>query len=152
MPPASLARRYATIAYSGQQPWMTNGSIRDNILFGESYRPKRYEKIIETCALKSDIDTMPNGDLTQVGERGLNLSGGQKMRVSLARAFYSSANVVILVCCSTIFKLNSQQTIHRTMRFLRWIMKWLPQYSRSASKRCWQSTSELSFSSPRKLN
>jgi ABC-type multidrug transport system fused ATPase/permease subunit len=91
--------RYATIAYSGQQPWLTNGTIRDNILFGESYRPKRYEKIIETCALKSDIDMMPNGDLTQVGERGLNLSGGQKMRVSIARAVYSSANVVILVCC-----------------------------------------------------
>lgn len=92
-----LPRRYATIAYSGQQPWLTNGTIRDNILFGESYRPKRYEKIIETCSLKSDIDTMADGDLTQVGERGLNLSGGQKMRVSIARAVYSSANVVILV-------------------------------------------------------
>jgi ABC-type multidrug transport system fused ATPase/permease subunit len=89
--------RYATIAYAGQQPWLTNATIRENILFGESYRPKRYEKIIEMCALKQDIDAMPNGDLTQVGERGLNLSGGQKMRVSIARACYSSANVVILV-------------------------------------------------------
>ena len=50
------------------------------------------------CALKTDIDTMPGGDLKQVGERGLNLSGGQKMRVSIARAIYSSANVIILVC------------------------------------------------------
>lgn len=90
--------RYATIAYAGQLPWLTNATIRDNILFGESYRPKRYEKIIEMCALKADIESMPNGDLTRVGERGLNLSGGQKMRVSIARAVYSSANVVILVC------------------------------------------------------
>ena len=49
------------------------------------------------CALKSDIELMPNGDTTQVGERGLNLSGGQKMRISIARAVYSSANVIILV-------------------------------------------------------
>lgn len=97
-----MPHRYATIAYSGQQPWLTTGTIRDNILFGESYRHKRYEKIIETCALKSDLDVMPNGDLTQVGERGMNLSGGQKMRISLARAAYSSANVVILVCCRAL--------------------------------------------------
>lgn len=74
-----------------------NGTIRDNILFGESYRPKRYENIIEMCALKSDVDLMPEGDFTQVGERGMNLSGGQKMRISIARAVYSSANVIILV-------------------------------------------------------
>jgi ABC-type bacteriocin/lantibiotic exporter with double-glycine peptidase domain len=46
---------------------------------------------------------MPNGDLTQIGERGLNLSGGQKMRISIARAVYSSANVIILVCISNFF-------------------------------------------------
>lgn len=89
--------RYSTIAYSGQQPWLLSGTVRDNILFGESYRPKRYEKVIETCSLKSDIDAMPEGDLTQIGERGSNLSGGQKMRISVARAVYSSANVIILV-------------------------------------------------------
>ncbi|CRK93043.1 CLUMA_CG006547, isoform A [Clunio marinus] len=87
---------YATIAYAGQQPWLVNGTIRDNILFGESYRPKRYEEVIESCALKSDIEIMSNGDLTQVGERGMTLSGGQKMRKCIARAFYSSANVIIL--------------------------------------------------------
>lgn len=93
------SNRYATIAYSGQQPWLQNGTIRDNILFGESYHPKRYDKIIETCGLKDDIELLPNGDLTQIGERGQNLSGGQKMRISIARAFYSSANVIILVSC-----------------------------------------------------
>jgi len=92
-----LSNSYATIAYSGQQPWLQNGTIRDNILFGESYHPKRYDKIIETCGLKDDIELLPNGDLTQIGERGQNLSGGQKMRISIARAFYSSANVIILV-------------------------------------------------------
>jgi ABC-type bacteriocin/lantibiotic exporter with double-glycine peptidase domain len=94
------------VAYCSQQPWLQNGTIRDNILFGESYHPKRYEKTIEMCALKADIELMPNGDLTQVGERGHNLSGGQKMRVSMARAFYSSANVIILVSGSSFQCIN----------------------------------------------
>jgi ABC-type multidrug transport system fused ATPase/permease subunit len=89
--------RYASVAYCAQQPWLQNGTIRENILFGESYHPKRYEKIIETCALKADIEMMPSGDLTLVGERGHNLSGGQKMRIAVARAFYSSTNVIMLV-------------------------------------------------------
>lgn len=93
--------RYSTIAYSGQQPWLQSGNVRDNILFGESYRPKRYEKVIETCSLKADIVAMPNGDLTLAGERGSNLSGGQRMRISIARAVYSSANVIILVGLNT---------------------------------------------------
>ena len=61
------------------------------------FRPKRYERVIESCSLRPDLDLMPEGDLTQIGERGLNLSGGQRQRISIARALYSSANVVILV-------------------------------------------------------
>ena len=82
---------------------MLNATIKDNILFGESFRPKRYERVIESCSLRPDLELMPMGDLTQIGERGLNLSGGQRQRISIARALYSSANVVILVnfndCC-----------------------------------------------------
>jgi ABC-type bacteriocin/lantibiotic exporter with double-glycine peptidase domain len=76
---------------------MLNGSIRENILFGESYRPKRYERVIESCSLKPEIDLMPNGDLTDISGINLNLSGGQRQRIAIARALYSSANVVILV-------------------------------------------------------
>lgn len=83
-------------------------SIRDNILFGEPYRPKRYDKIIESCALKADIDLMPNGDLTEIGERGLSISGGQRQRLCIARALYSSANVIILVFI--VFRIYIQPT------------------------------------------
>ncbi|CAO1396998.1 unnamed protein product [Diamesa serratosioi] len=88
--------KYSTISYVSQVPFCLNASIRDNILFGEPYRPKRYDKIIESCALKADIDLMPNGDLTEIGERGLSISGGQRQRLCIARALYSSANVIIL--------------------------------------------------------
>lgn len=49
------------------------------------------------CALKQDIDLMPDRDATEIGANGINLSGGQKQRIAIARALYSSANVVIMV-------------------------------------------------------
>lgn len=89
--------RYSTIAYVPQIPWLLNATIRDNIIFGESFRPKRYEKVLEVCSLKPDIELMPAGDATEIGERGINLSGGQRQRIAIARALYSSANVIIMV-------------------------------------------------------
>lgn len=89
--------RYATIAYVQQTPWLMKTTIRENILFGEAYRPRRYEKVLMSCALKEDIRCLPDGDLTEIGTNSLNLSGGQKSRIAIARALYSSANVVIMV-------------------------------------------------------
>ncbi|XP_037957308.1 ATP-binding cassette sub-family C member Sur isoform X2 [Teleopsis dalmanni] len=86
----------STIAFVPQLPWLLNTSIRENITFGESFRPKRYDFVLEACALKPDIELMPQGDMTVIGERGINLSGGQRQRVAIARALYSSANVVIM--------------------------------------------------------
>ncbi|SPP85605.1 ATP-binding cassette sub-family C member Sur [Drosophila guanche] len=85
-----------TISYVSQQPWLLNDTIRENILFGESFRPSRYDFVLEACALKPDIEIMPKGDLTIIGERGINLSGGQIQRIAIARSIYSSANVVIM--------------------------------------------------------
>jgi len=86
---------------------MLNASIRDNILFGELFQSQRYKKVISACALQPDIDILPNQDLTEIGEKGINLSGGQKQRIAIARAFYSQANVVILVRIFASFKLLS---------------------------------------------
>ncbi|XP_058056478.1 ATP-binding cassette sub-family C member Sur [Anopheles bellator] len=88
--------KYSTIAYVPQKPWLQNATIRENVLFGESYRPKRYERVLRACALQPDLDLMPAGDGTAIGERGLKLSGGQRQRIAIARALYSSANAVIL--------------------------------------------------------
>lgn len=89
--------RYSTISYVQQTPWLMKASIRDNIIFGEPFRPRRYEKVLLSCCLKQDIDLMPDGDMTEIGTNGLNLSGGQRQRITIARALYSSANVVIMV-------------------------------------------------------
>ena len=84
------------VGLSSQVPWIFSGTVRDNILFGNEFCPERYHKVIEACALKDDLDNFPQGDLTELGERGISLSGGQKARVSLARAVYFDADIYLL--------------------------------------------------------
>ncbi|EGI61249.1 ATP-binding cassette transporter sub-family C member 9 [Acromyrmex echinatior] len=84
------------IAYVARQPWLQNATLRDNILFGSTYRSQRYRNVLHACALQPDVDILPGRDLTRIGERGINLSGGQKQRVTIARALYSDADVVLL--------------------------------------------------------
>ncbi|XP_022093403.1 LOW QUALITY PROTEIN: multidrug resistance-associated protein 4-like [Acanthaster planci] len=84
------------VGYTAQQPWILTGSLRDNILFGSEYKPAKYRQVIRQCALTRDIELLSDGDQTLVGERGVTLSGGQRARVSLARAVYSDADVYLL--------------------------------------------------------
>ncbi|XP_023610594.1 canalicular multispecific organic anion transporter 1 [Myotis lucifugus] len=85
-----------TIAYVPQQSWIQNGTIKDNILFGSEFDEKRYQQVLEACALLQDLKVLPGGDLAEIGEKGINLSGGQKQRISLARATYQNADIYIL--------------------------------------------------------
>ncbi|KAF9788298.1 multidrug resistance-associated ABC transporter [Thelephora terrestris] len=83
-------------AYVPQTAWLRNASIKDNILFNLPYVEERYQKTLEACALISDLKILEDGDEAEIGERGVNLSGGQKARVSLARAVYSRASILFL--------------------------------------------------------
>ncbi|XP_028632028.1 canalicular multispecific organic anion transporter 1 [Grammomys surdaster] len=85
-----------SIAYVPQQSWIQNGTIKDNILFGSEYNEKKYQQVLEACALLPDLEMLPGGDMAEIGEKGINLSGGQKQRVSLARATYQNADIYIL--------------------------------------------------------
>jgi ABC-type multidrug transport system ATPase subunit len=76
-----------------------NTSIRDNITFGYRWDPEFYQQTVKACALQYDFDQFPAGDKTEVGERGISLSGGQKARLSLARAVYSRADIYLLDDC-----------------------------------------------------
>ncbi|KAJ1917994.1 hypothetical protein H4219_002882 [Mycoemilia scoparia] len=97
--PVDANRQISDVAYIAQEAWLCNDTIRNNILFGELYDKIRYEKVLNACALKSDLRTLPSGDSTLIGERGVTLSGGQKQRVALARAVYSSAKYLLIDDC-----------------------------------------------------
>lgn len=85
-----------SVAYVPQQPWVMNATLRDNIVFGHRWDPEFYDRVLEACSLKKDIEILSAGDQTEIGERGINLSGGQKARVSLARAIYARADIYLL--------------------------------------------------------
>ncbi|XP_012146729.2 putative multidrug resistance-associated protein lethal(2)03659 isoform X1 [Megachile rotundata] len=84
------------ISFADQRPWIFASSIRQNILFGQPYNEKRYNEVIKVCQLKRDIDSFTHKDSTMVGERGINLSGGQRARINLARAIYAEADIYLL--------------------------------------------------------
>ncbi|KAL4069345.1 P-loop containing nucleoside triphosphate hydrolase protein [Scleroderma citrinum] len=92
--------RKGGVAYAAQESWIQNETIilnaKDNILFGAPYDEARYKKVIYQCALERDLQLFGAGDRTEVGEKGLTLSGGQKARVTLARAVYSAAEILLL--------------------------------------------------------
>lgn len=84
------------ISYASQEPWLFSGTVRTNILFGQPMNRDRYKQVVKKCALERDFALLPNGDKTIVGERGQSLSGGQKARISLARACYRNAGIYLL--------------------------------------------------------
>ena len=85
-----------TVAFVAQTPWIENATLRDNIVFGLPFVESRYMHVLQACALVQDIGTMENGDMTEVGAHGVSLSGGQRSRLSLARALYSRAELLII--------------------------------------------------------
>jgi ABC-type multidrug transport system fused ATPase/permease subunit len=85
------------LSYVPQTPFILNETVRENILFGLPYDNARYERVLDACCLRPDLEQLGvAGDLTEIGERGVTLSGGQKQRISLARAAYAQSSIVIL--------------------------------------------------------
>ncbi|KAJ6125159.1 ABC transporter integral membrane type 1 [Penicillium samsonianum] len=86
----------SAIAYVAQMPWIENATIKANVLFGLPDDAERYQQVIFACALEKDFQMLPDGDKTDIGANGVNLSGGQRWRISFARALYSRAGILIM--------------------------------------------------------
>lgn len=85
-----------SISYASQEPWLFTASIKQNILFGNPFNETRYKDVLKLCSLEKDLDQFQYGDQTLVGDRGASLSGGQRIRINLARAIYNEADIYLL--------------------------------------------------------
>ncbi|KAJ2402728.1 ATPase-like protein [Coemansia sp. RSA 2531] len=76
---------YGRIGYVEQKPWIMNATFRDNVLMGADFDEAYFLQVVDACALAADVELFPKSDLTMIGTNGVNLSGGQKVRLALAR-------------------------------------------------------------------
>lgn len=86
----------ASRAFCPQYAWIQNATARENIVFGKPFDRKWYRKVVDACALQPDFDMLPHGDQTEIGERGITVSGGQKQRLNIARAIYFNSDLVLM--------------------------------------------------------
>ncbi|KAJ1899368.1 Canalicular multispecific organic anion transporter 1 [Kickxella alabastrina] len=86
---------YGKIGYVSQKPYIMNDTFRENVLMGAEYDEKWLHQVLEACALSEDVEKFAAGNLSEIGPNGINLSGGQKVQLALARALYLKADVYI---------------------------------------------------------
>lgn len=86
----------ANRAFCPQYAWIQNASVKQNIVFGKDFDEKWYNEVVDACALRPDLEMLPSGDMTEIGERGITVSGGQKQRLNIARAIYFNADIVLM--------------------------------------------------------
>lgn len=85
-----------SVAYVEQEPWIPSMTVQQNILMDSEFVEEKYEAVLRCCSLEDDMEQLTHGDKTMVGEKGLNLSGGQKARIALARAVYANRDIYLL--------------------------------------------------------
>ncbi|KAL4884486.1 putative ABC transporter [Aspergillus karnatakaensis] len=83
-------------AFCAQTPWLTNTNVRENIVGASHFDPVWYKTVVKACALHRDFAQLPYGDRSMIGSKGILLSGGQKVRLALARALYAKKSLLIL--------------------------------------------------------
>jgi len=90
-----IERRYKSLAYAAQDPWIMDGTVKENILMGLELDEPWYEQVITACGLVMDFQQLSHGDQTILGDRGVQCSGGQRARIGLARAIYRDTDVLV---------------------------------------------------------
>ena len=84
-----------SMSYAAQDPWIMDGTVRENVTMGLPFRQEWYDQVIDACGLRMDFQIFRHGDSTIVGDRGVQCSGGQRARIGLARAIYRDADVLV---------------------------------------------------------
>ncbi|KAL5340169.1 P-loop containing nucleoside triphosphate hydrolase protein [Aspergillus crustosus] len=118
----SLSIDSSTIAYCNQTPWITNATLRGNIVGCTPYSQSRYEEVLQCCSLAQDIDNLPHGDQTVLGSGGSAISGGQRQRVPTARAVYSTPPITVLDDVLSGLDANTEQHILHNLLSREWLL------------------------------
>lgn len=86
-----------TVSYASQEAWLFSGTVRNNVLFGQTYDKEKYNAVVRACALVKDYQQFNYGDKILVGDRGASLSGGQRARINLARYISIKKNIYLYI-------------------------------------------------------
>ena len=109
----SLSRH--DVAFCEQSAWLTNASVRNNIIGISTFDAELYTAVIHCCDLTSDLELLPDGDRTTVGSKGFALSGGQKQRIGIARAAYARKELAIFDDVLSALDMNTQNRIFQRL-------------------------------------
>ncbi|KAI1780252.1 P-loop containing nucleoside triphosphate hydrolase protein [Hypoxylon cercidicola] len=101
------------IGFCDQTPYLSNSTIRDNIVGFSPFDPARYNEVVDATMLRPDLAELPRGDDTNVGSNGITLSGGQKQRVSIARALYFDSNFLVFDDVLSGLDANTEEQVFR---------------------------------------
>lgn len=107
------------ISYIPQNTFLIEGTITDNIAFGIDNKNIDYKKLKKSAKYASIfefINSLPKGFDTYIGERGVNLSGGQGQRVAIARAFYLSSSIFILDESTSSLDMTTELEVTNSLR------------------------------------
>ncbi|RKP27195.1 P-loop containing nucleoside triphosphate hydrolase protein [Syncephalis pseudoplumigaleata] len=103
--------RTSNVALAAQSVWLQTATVRENILFGQPWVEQRYRQVLHACALDRDLDMLEMGDRTVVGEKGVTIGESLRQRIALARAVYSSAEVILLDDCLTALDITTARHV-----------------------------------------
>ena len=84
------------LSYDSQQSWVMTDTIKNNILFFNKYDENKYRHVVSVCQLENDFEQFAKGDKTEINSTSVNVSGGQKARIALARCLYKNADLYLL--------------------------------------------------------
>lgn len=115
-------RRAERVAVVEQEPWILAGTFRENVVWAsKSFDRRRYQDILARCALEEDVKQFCDGDQTEIGSKGINLSGGQRARVALARACYADADAYLLD--DPLSAVDPEVAHHLFHRVVKWLAR-----------------------------
>lgn len=103
----------AKIGYCDQLPFVSNASIRANIIGFSPFSAERYDSVVHATMLYTDFAVLPDGDGTIIGNNGIALSGGQRQRVALARALYIDSDLLIFDDVLSGLDANTEEHVFR---------------------------------------